>query len=81
MTQAAYEAAASPEKLTLFSGGAADTEDAAVNWLLEEHAGEVDLIYLDPPFATGGKFRYTPRGAGGGKDPAAQRILLTNFES
>jgi len=35
VTQAAYEAAASPEKLTLFSGGAADTEDAAVNWLLE----------------------------------------------
>lgn len=35
VTQAAYEAALSPDKLTLFRGTAADAEDAAVNWLLE----------------------------------------------
>jgi DNA modification methylase len=27
--------------------------------LLEEFAGKVDLIYIDPPFATGGDFSYT----------------------
>jgi site-specific DNA-methyltransferase (adenine-specific) len=28
-------------------------------WLLENHQGKVDLIYLDPPFATGRRFSLT----------------------
>ena len=34
--------------------------------LMEICAGQVDLIYLDPPFATGGRFCYAPRVPGGG---------------
>jgi DNA modification methylase len=32
-----------------------------MNTLLNEFAGKVDLIYLDPPFATGTDFVFTPR--------------------
>jgi hypothetical protein len=35
VTKAAYKAAGSPDKLTLFPGSPADAEHAAVNWLLE----------------------------------------------
>ena len=38
-----------------------------VDSLRESCAGQVDLIYLDPPFATGGSFRHAPRVAGGGQ--------------
>lgn len=34
-----------------------------MNALLDEFAGKVNLIYLDPPFATGADFMLTPRAA------------------
>lgn len=37
----------------------------ALDALVREHAGTVDLVYIDPPFATGGRFEVvTPVGAG-----------------
>lgn len=43
--------------------------------LLNEFAGKVDLIYIDPPFATGGDFKYTAQlpssSAENGDDEAA----------
>lgn len=41
----------------------------AMRALLPEHAGKVDLVYVDPPFGTGGSFSLTARG--GGADIAA----------
>lgn len=42
----------------------------ALDALVREHAGTVDLVYIDPPFATGGRFDVvTPVG------PGAQRQL------
>jgi DNA modification methylase len=33
----------------------------ALNALLRDHAGKVDLVYIDPPFSTGGKFSVATR--------------------
>jgi DNA modification methylase len=41
----------------------------AMRALLTEHAGKVDLVYVDPPFGTGGSFSLTARG--GGEEVAA----------
>lgn len=40
---------------------------AAADALLESHAGQVDLVYLDPPFATGARFQYAPTVPGRGR--------------
>lgn len=32
--------------------------------LLADHEGKIDLVYIDPPFGTGGSFSLTSRGAG-----------------
>jgi adenine-specific DNA-methyltransferase len=54
--------------LSLFGGGRETEWRNRLIWgdkkyvlpsLLPEFAGEVDLIYIDPPFATGGDFSYT----------------------
>ncbi len=44
---------------------------AAMRALLPTYAGRVDLIYLDPPFGTGGSFALTERAGGDGSDVAA----------
>lgn len=38
----------------------------AMRALLADHAGKVDLVYVDPPFGTGGSFSLTARGGGEG---------------
>lgn len=37
---------------------------AAMRALLPNFAGKIDLVYVDPPFGTGGSFSLTSRGAG-----------------
>jgi len=44
---------------------------AAMRALLPDYAGQVDLIYLDPPFGTGGSFSLTERAGGAGEDVPA----------
>jgi DNA modification methylase len=39
--------------------------------LLPSFAGSVDLVYIDPPFGTGGSFALTERAAGDGEEVAA----------
>lgn len=34
---------------------------AAMRWLFERFGGAIDLVYIDPPFATGRKFRFVTR--------------------
>ncbi|HEY4410764.1 MAG TPA: site-specific DNA-methyltransferase [Acidimicrobiia bacterium] len=47
--------------------------------LLDRHAGQVDLIYLDPPFASGGDFVMTvPIGDG---SPAGETSGASSFET
>ncbi len=51
----------------------------AMDALLATHAGTVDLIYLDPPFATGHDFvhtRITEGGAGNGDEPRGESQTL-----
>jgi DNA modification methylase len=65
------ESAADRERnLSLFGGGRETEWRNRLIWgdkkyvlpsLLPEFAGKVDLIYIDPPFATGGDFSYTAR--------------------
>ncbi|APR83862.1 Type III restriction-modification system methylation subunit protein [Minicystis rosea] len=43
----------------------------AMRALLPDFAGKIDLVYVDPPFGTGGSFTLTPRGAGGAEDVPA----------
>ncbi|HDL84803.1 MAG TPA: hypothetical protein ENH11_00445, partial [Candidatus Acetothermia bacterium] len=83
-SRATREAAKKPENLSLFDvyeGKEGDTfEEGWRNkliWgdnllvmgsLLEKFAGKIDLIYIDPPFATGADFTYTaPIGESGEK--------------
>jgi DNA modification methylase len=40
-----------------------DNRDA-MRALAATHAGKIDLVYIDPPFGTGGSFSLTSRGAG-----------------
>ncbi|MFT3773782.1 MAG: site-specific DNA-methyltransferase [Minicystis sp.] len=42
----------------------------AMRALLPDLAGKIDLVYVDPPFGTGGSFSLTARGAGGADVPA-----------
>lgn len=45
----------------------------ALDALVREHAGTVDLVYIDPPFATGGRFEVvTPVGP---RDGSSERVL------
>ncbi len=44
--------------------------------LLEKFAGKIDLIYIDPPFATGADFSFTaPIGESGGEVAKAQSVI------
>jgi 16S rRNA G966 N2-methylase RsmD len=45
--------------------------------LLPEFAGKVDLVYIDPPFATGADFSYTAKIA---DDPTADSDQSSEFE-
>jgi hypothetical protein len=45
----------------------------ALGALAHELEGSVDLVYIDPPFATGGEFSAV-RKVGGGEDPAEIRV-------
>jgi DNA modification methylase len=44
---------------------------AVMRALLPEYAGRVDLVYLDPPFGTGGSFALTQRAGGPGDEVPA----------
>lgn len=44
---------------------------AAMRALLPEYAGQVNLVYLDPPFGTGGSFALSERAGGRGSDVPA----------
>ena len=48
---------------------------AAMRALLPAYAGKVDLVYIDPPFGTGGSFAHTERAGGEGDEvhPAGNR--------
>lgn len=91
-SRATREAAKKPENLSLFDvyeGKEGDTfEEGWRNkliWgdnllvmgsLLEKFAGKIDLIYIDPPFATGADFTYTaPIGESGEKVFKEQSII------
>jgi len=91
-SRATREAAKKPENLSLFDvyeGKEGDTfEEGWRNkliWgdnllvmgsLLEKFAGKIDLIYIDPPFATGADFSFkTPIGEFGGKVLKDQSII------
>ena len=41
---------------------------AVMRALLPTHAGLVDLVYLDPPFGTGGSFALSERAGGEGEE-------------
>ena len=43
---------------------------AVMRALLADHPGSVDLVYIDPPFGTGGSFSLSARGAGAEEVPA-----------
>jgi len=91
-SRATREAAKKPQNLSLFDvyeGKEGDTfEEGWRNkliWgdnllvmgsLLEKFAGKIDLIYIDPPFATGADFTYTaPIGESGEKVFKEQSII------
>ena len=91
-SRASREAEKRPSQTTLFDVWAGDTgetfEDGWRNkliWgdnllvmssLLEQFAGKIDLIYIDPPFATGGDFSITTNiGESGDEVSRAQSII------
>jgi hypothetical protein len=91
-SRATREAAKKPESLSLFDvyeGKEGDTfEEGWRNkliWgdnllvmgsLLEKFAGKIDLIYIDPPFATGADFTYTaPIGESGEEAFKEQSVI------
>src|SRR3954470_12436560 len=91
-SRATREAKKLPQQSTLFDvydGKEGDTFEAGwrnkLIWgdnllvmasLLEKFAGKVDLIYIDPPFATGGDFSITASvGDGGDEIRKAQTVI------
>src|SRR5277367_1343563 len=60
-------AGAGPPRGTLIRGD----NRAAMRALLPTHAGLVDLVYLDPPFGTGGSFALSERAGGEGEEVPA----------
>jgi len=91
-SRASREAAKKPQNLSLFDvyeGKEGDTfEEGWRNkliWgdnllmmgsLLEKFAGKIDLIYIDPPFATGADFRFTARIGDEGKQVDKDRSAI-----
>ena len=74
MIETINESRATREKRDLFRANAADQKKLADEWrnkliwgdnkyvmnaLLDHYAGKIDLIYIDPPFATGANFSTT----------------------
>jgi len=91
-TRATREAAKKPKQKTLFDIWEAKEGDTfeegwknKLIWgdnllvmcsLLEKFAGKIDLIYIDPPFATGADFSFTTEIGDGGLEVSKEQSIL-----